>query len=263
MKLQQIIKQEVLGYLKEIKILKESGFARLANILRGDIPYIKTLAIFTAANPKTSKTDAAMNNELNKELMADLRQANYGPIMMAGMFDNFEHSFAIPNINKEDTISYGKKYNQTSVIWGYKTNEGMTFEYIVSDTGDVESVREVFIDASNRKNFYSIIHGRKFTIPFFDPVYEDSKWNPEKHGQVIGTKPETVNESIRIVGSKKFTYNSEDLLKLKNPEIDKLVNKIKKQQEFLFENTNKSGKSMWESRGIIRMCLFKLQNLIK
>jgi hypothetical protein len=112
-------------------LLQEAGFNRIRNILLGKVASVDTVGFMTAENPMAQKLSAKENRELNKKLMAWMRDRGYGPIRIRGSFGSKERSFMIPNITREDIVEAGKYFNQESVIWGQKDKDNkFIFEYI-------------------------------------------------------------------------------------------------------------------------------------
>lgn len=194
--------REVLEENKKKVVINESGLTRVINIARGAVPSIKSVGIMTAQNPNGQQATPKFNREANKKLEADI--SKYGFMKIEGKFDVEEKSYLINNISREDLIALGKKYGQVSVIYGAiqqkepdkKNNEDedenkhFVFEYIESETGSVGDTREVILTSDqvqNQTNFYSMINGRKFIIPFFDPNYNMKV--PTQGGRTIGNKP--------------------------------------------------------------------------
>ena len=66
------------------KFLKESGFNRIKNILQGQVASVNTVGFMTGENPMALKMSSRDNKELNKELMAWMRERGYGPIRIPG-----------------------------------------------------------------------------------------------------------------------------------------------------------------------------------
>ena len=115
-------------------LLQEAGFNRIRNILLGKVASVDTVGFMTAENPMAQKLSAKENRELNKKLMAWMRDRGYGPIRIRGSFGSKERSFMIPNITREDIVEAGKYFNQESVIWGKKDKDNkFIFEYIEGD----------------------------------------------------------------------------------------------------------------------------------
>jgi hypothetical protein len=182
--------------------VNESGYARIANIMRGLLPEVKTFAILTAENPYVKKTSSEENKDANQELKNILKSGNYGYQMVKGHYGNSENSFFIPNISQKYAMELGLKFEQESIVWGTKTrntqnNEtysGMNIQLIStlkSAFGKVEGERKVFINDNNAKDSYTEVNCRKFTIPFFDDEYEDADWEPNS-GLIV--KKESISE---------------------------------------------------------------------
>ena len=115
-------------------LIKESGFNRIKDILQGKVASVNTVGFMTGWNPQAQQLAAKDNRNLNKELMAWMRERGYGPIRIRGQFGNKERSLMIPNVTRHDITKAGKYFNQESVIWGEKTDENkFVFEYIEGD----------------------------------------------------------------------------------------------------------------------------------
>tara|TARA_B100000900_G_C20551080_1_gene704769 strand:+ start:523 stop:1230 length:708 start_codon:yes stop_codon:yes gene_type:complete len=161
-------------------LLQESGFNRIINILQGGVASVNTVGFLTGENPMAQKLSSRENRELNKELMAWLRDRGYGPIRIRGKFGNKERSMMIPNISREDMVEVGKYFDQESIIWGKRTEDEednkFIFEYIEGDK--TIQKRDVILfdeEVQSREDYYSQERqsaGRKFYIPFFDDEYE-------------------------------------------------------------------------------------------
>jgi len=114
--------KEILNEWK--KFLNESGFNRIKDILQGEVASVGTVGFMTGWNPQAKQLARKENRDLNKELMAWMRERGYGPIRIRGRFGNNERSMMIPNITREDMVESGQHFDQESVIWGKKTEEG-------------------------------------------------------------------------------------------------------------------------------------------
>ena len=90
------------------KFLNEAGFNRIKNILQGRVASVDTVGFMTAENPMAQQMSRRENKELNKELMAWMRDRGYGPIRIRGRFGNMERSLMIPNITRHDIAEAGK-----------------------------------------------------------------------------------------------------------------------------------------------------------
>jgi hypothetical protein len=240
----------------EKKLLDESGYARVANIMRGIVPSINTFAILTAENQHGVSHDKNYNIDANKKLQQDLLNAHYGLQKVKGSYGNLENSFFIPNITKEDAMSFASKYEQESIIFGEKVEEnkngqhyiGMAIKMIGTDKtnfGDVLGEKLVFINDNNRNDYYSVVKGRKFYIPFLDEQedtistsYKDAYW---KGGTIQGITKTDLSQQ----GVKESDIN----------EIDKLL------KESLRDGT--TFKHKWQYRGLLRNKLNEINNLFK
>jgi len=167
--------KEILNEWK--KFLNESGFNRIRNILQGKVASVDTVGFMTGWNPQAQQLARKENRDLNKELMAWMRERGYGPIRIRGKFGSKERSMMIPNITRGDVVKAGQYFDQESVIWGEKTEENkFVFEYIEGDQ-TIQKRDAVLFDeeVQSREDFFSQERqsaGRKFYIPFFDDQYE-------------------------------------------------------------------------------------------
>jgi len=199
-----------------------TDFMNTINTLVAKRENIDTIGMMTAENPQAQETSPKDNARLNADLEKELRGMNLGYRKIRGKFGNKENSFLIPNISKDEIIELGKKYNQESVIWGQKLDNKFVFEYIECATGETTNTRDVVLydeDIQAREDFYSQSKKgpKKFVIPFFDDEYE------------------MVSE-----------HN------LSNPKYDGLiVDQINERTKLLFE-ANRTAKSKWYNRGIIK-----------
>lgn len=155
------------------------SFSRVRQIMMGQVPSIRTVGIFTAQNPRATKLPPKWNKALNKKLMAWLRERGYGPIPIGGMYGMEEDSYLVPNITREDTVEVGLIFDQESVIWASRVGTGrqkrMVWQFIEGTRTVI--TRDVSLsgkDIQSRKDYYSIVRGRKFLIPFFDEKYSVS-----------------------------------------------------------------------------------------
>lgn len=271
-------------------MLNESGYARVRRILFGDVPNINTVGIITAENPQGNKISKKENEERNRKLKDHLQSGNYGPVKIRGMFGYRENPFLVKNITREELVKLGKMYDQEAVIWGEKNmdkndNPYFRFEYIEGDK--TASVRTVHIgneEVRDRPDYYTMVKGRKFVIPFFDdpnarkvpghkygtlisvPDSPATPWSDDELADKI-KKVETFYlpffddpASTNLIfdeswGITELTYYSSKLPK--TPEIKQIIDEVHKRTEMLFEK-NRTGKSCWANRGVIWECLRKL-----
>ena len=109
----------------------------------------------------------------------------------------------------------------------------MTIQMIYTDErfGDISGERKVFINMNNADDYYSKVKGRKFQIPFFDEDFENANWD---------YKSGAINKNI----IKDETISNE---------LNEYVNKIL--------NENRSTKSRWINRGVLKNTLKNLSPL--
>lgn len=277
----------------------ESGLARVRRIMFGDVPNIRTIGIVTAQNPQgkppwpDNDIESGRENRYRKQSLEEyLRIRNFGPVRIKGKFGVHEDSVLIPNITREELVKIGRWFEQEAVIWGQKgidqyKNPFFSFEYIDTQTGKTQSTRSVHIgssDVQGRDDYYTMIAGRKFIIPFFDDPHA-RKVPGQKYGTVADV-PETpatpwtadelatkvrkaetfaipffddpAEELILDGGVNEITYFSERLPD--NPVVRQLVQDIKGHTEAVFDGGYR-GKHYWHHRGIVRECLRKLNRL--
>ena len=230
-------------------LIKESGFNRIMNILSGAVPSVDSVAFLTAANPMAEPLSAKRNKILNKELASWLRDRGLGFIRIRGSFGGPEKSFIVNNITREEAVAAGKEFEQEAVIWGKKTfNDdgdptGFRFYYIEGE--QIIQRRDIALgdeEVQSREDYYSQERqsaGRKFVIPFFDEDYEITTTEESQDYIFI---PQLSNEQLRA---------NETLL-------SEINNRVKYSLE-----DNRTPKSRWHHRQIIRLRLRELQGNLK
>jgi hypothetical protein len=272
--------EELKALIKEVKaensknLIKESGFSRVRQIMLGQIPSIETLGILTAENPMGKPHSKAENELRNKELMTDIRSMNYGPIPLQGRFGGPESSLLIPNMSRDEAIKLGNKHQQEAVIWGQRISDQFSdpflkFEYIEGDeTIQTRSVSLGGDDAQAREDYFSAKKGRKFYIPFFDDEFEGAV--PVEGGRKIhqpsldNTERDTRLGPNTVVGNtpiaeRRISFFEDEVPKTK--EAKTLAASIKMRTSLLAE-TDRTKKSKWHHRGMIKEEMRKLQRLI-
>jgi len=220
------------------KFLNEAGFNRIRAILQGEVASVYTVGFMTGWNPQAQQLARKENRDLNRELMAWMRERGYGPIRIRGKFGNKERSMIIPNITREEMVEAGLYFDQESVIWGAKTGEDkFVFEYI--EGNETKQRRDVVLfddEVQAREDFYSQERqsaGRKFYIPFFDDEYEVED----------GLESDYDLPSL----SKEQRDQHKDLIKEINDRVDRTL------------DTNRTPKSRWHHRQLLRLKLRELK----
>lgn len=215
--------------------VSESKFSRVANILRGTVPSIRTVGIITAENPMGQTLSSKENKELNDKMEAHLRRGNFfGYHQVIGKYGVIEHPFLIPNMKRDYLLQMGKWYEQKAVIYGYSAypQDGyakMVFEYwgdrdTVEENFQKTSERSIFVSVGKEEpDFYTEVQGRKFVIPFFDKELNGTDWV----GGAIVRKSEVP----------------------KTPQAESLVKEIERRLNEDF--SDKVGLGMWGNRGIL------------
>jgi hypothetical protein len=230
--LRKLVQEEI--EIKQKKQLLESGYARVANIMRGLVPKIKTFGIITAENPHGKYIDKSENKERNRELVKDLKNMNLGFHKVAGKYGTKENSFMVINIKKKELMELGKKYQQESVIYGEKMRDdqydGMNFQMINTDDkyGAIMGEQKVFVKKDDAENYYSEVKGRKFQIPFFDEEYQKALF---KGGYV---DKNAMKE-----------HNLEEIINI-NKTVDKIL------------EDGRTAKSCWVNRGYVKNMVKKI-----
>lgn len=196
-------------------LIRESH-TRILNILRGDVPQVKTMGIMTGWNPLGQSVSPQENNSLNRNLIDKLRAAHYKGFKVEspvyGQFGNLEKGYLIPHISKEFLVELASDFCQKAVIFGTrkeKEGEGyVEFEWIETSAEDCKSAtpesyattqtRNIVLageTAQKRTDFYSAspypvdienkkpkpgVTPRKFWIPFFDDDYATASYQAGK-----------------------------------------------------------------------------------
>lgn len=177
--------------LLEMGVLVERNtFSQVARVLAGQDPRVSSYAIITAWNPYSEEHGSLENDEFQQALERDVRSMGLGYVRdVKGMFSkNPESSIFIPNISQKDAVALGMKYHQTSVIFGEKDEASgqMVHKYI--ERGEVTVTRKTFDQlAKDVKDNYSIVRGRKFIVPYFDPQRSGLE---VRGGKIVPGKPD-------------------------------------------------------------------------
>jgi len=233
--------------------LNEDKFSRkIGEILKGNVPRVKTFAILTGQNPQSQQATKEFNLDKKNELEAELEQGKFGFRRVEGMFDNLEISYFIPNIEKSVALDIGKRYLQTSIVFGeIKTNKkGETYadmaEIYTSGKAfsKIKHKSKVFIELPDATNYYSKTYGKKFTIPFtrYTSDLKKGEW-ADKTKTTIKTPDGDLFDS----SGKKIDNN-------------KIPENILQRVESLSKNSldeSRTGKYKWECRAEISSLLSK------
>lgn len=179
---------EEISRVQDLMGIQESGYSKVLRTLRGLEGEIDTLAFITAYNPCSETLSNSENEKRNDELENKLKSDNLSYRKVKGFYGAHEKSFIVNNITKDEAIKFGMDFQQETVIFCEKTEEGMRCEMIVSypckagdKVGDVLDDRNVFhfVNKDTKKN-YTELKGRKFTIPFFIDDYINAIWDKSK-----------------------------------------------------------------------------------
>jgi len=231
------------------QMFTESGFSRVAQIMLGLVPTVKTFGIMTAENPMGKKLSNLENDIRIKEFKQYLAKYHHGYSQPdKGKYGSIEHPVFIANITKNELLDLAVKYGQESVIYGETEGFGLSqYYYLETANKDIPSltnnnyktisIRKVFHTKDSAQDLYTQIKGKKFIIPFFDDKMKDAEF---KNGYIIDSKT-----------GKKLHYNSkEDTTEFLN-EVEKEV--LQRIMHILQESV--TSKSRWENRGIINNIL--------
>jgi len=162
--------------------IEETGYTKIARILRGTRPSIKKLAILSAENPHGKKQSEEKNKIATEKLQKFLDEGSYGYKKIKGHYEYPETSFIIFNISMDSTIEIGAKYDQDTVIYGEvknvddENNTYMEFKIIGSDKTKPDEYQQVlkttsvFVNRDNAEDLYSQIGDKKFVLPFYDVI---------------------------------------------------------------------------------------------
>jgi hypothetical protein len=221
------------------KLFTEYGFARVAHILRGFVPSVQTLGFITAENPHGKQATPEFNNESNERLEKKLRLMNLGFVKVKGQYGNVEHPFFVPNITKDELLKLGQDFEQESIIYGEKITEkkggetytGIRFQMTYTDHryGEVLAERKVFINDQKREDYYTVVKGRKFFIPFFDDAYADAEFKPKSgiiQSDGVGEVASKINRAVEHILENDTTGHSRWV---ERGHIINLLNKIEAQ----------------------------------
>ncbi len=143
---------------------------RAERIVTGLAHDVNTIGIMTPTNPQAKNFPQNMNRLFISQFLDNLRSRGYDPIEIGGKFSgNQERSFLVKNISRKGIVDLGRMYDQESVIWGRKFDDGGTphFRYEYIENGQTkETTDRLNLNVQNRQDNYSTIKGKKFVIPF-------------------------------------------------------------------------------------------------
>jgi hypothetical protein len=72
----------IIENFKDYVLIAESGFARVAHIMRGFVPKIQSIGFITAENPNGKQATPEFNKSANEKLEKKLRLMNLGLIKL-------------------------------------------------------------------------------------------------------------------------------------------------------------------------------------
>lgn len=186
------------------RLLKESvepfgktsaGYPRLMQIMMGQIPTVTTFGIMSPENPQGQEATPEHNRK-ERQRLKDILKNRYGYVVHSGFYGSFEHAFFIMNISYKTLYEMAQEFDQETFIYGEVTRgetPQVEFKLVKAADGRVEGSRKIVWGEPTAKavhnqklergekepEFYSISHGRKYLIPFFDddftPTSEQAK----------------------------------------------------------------------------------------
>lgn len=171
-----LIEAEINEIFQE-NLVAEGGYARLLRSLSGLEENIDSIGIITAENPVGVARPSKENKQRNESLAHDLRELGYGFYQIGGKYGNVEKPYVIPNVKAGDIVGLGQKYQQASIIYVEKQEDGLLARLIATSGKGIPEVvsRVILPSVQNVDDFYSFYKGRNFVIPFFDEFYKDAK----------------------------------------------------------------------------------------
>ncbi len=230
--------------------MERANKSRLMALLTGyDYTQIYSVGIVTSENPQGRPLNRGENRVLLNDLKEYLSKANYVVMSVMGKYGNKEHSLIIQNPTLKLMRDVGIKFDQESMIYGevYEKDDikGMKFQYwqqgkkevtkfdsglgkkilvnVPDNIFSLVSTRYSYIKADNFDDYFTEYNGFKFQIPFFDKDYKDVI----SEGEYLSTR------------------------KLIDTDIDELHERVSS----LKKGSNKTKKSIWEARGVIKLMM--------
>lgn len=185
------LRKFVMNMLSEISQNKKKQLTDTAiGTIKGDIDWVKTIAIFTAENPSADDIDyenmagaekranSQRNKKLNRDLSLTLRQGGFMFKPVKGKYGNLEHLVMVFNIPLGIALRYGKYYGQSSIIFCKHNEDGsMDYQYweSINDWSFPTKEEHEILDANGQDDFFTEISRKfKFQIPFrFEAVNKE------------------------------------------------------------------------------------------
>ena len=159
-------------------------------------PTADTYAIFTADPPKGEKYPSGFNKEKNKKLEKNLRDNNcdYQKIL----WDNagLKRSYLVSNITREDAIWMGYEFEQKTILFGAKTDNGMyteeicTIDFVSEDNtkqykkGEVKKESNLFFNVQIPNNVFIEAYWGKDSEDIYQMVKENKGFSSDLNSEV-------------------------------------------------------------------------------
>lgn len=151
------------------RILKENPLSRLKKSMNGIAEGIYSFGIMTAQNPMGEKISNEENNKRQKRFKDYLRNGIYQYIFVKGKYGNLEDPIVILNINIDELLYLGDKFEQESVIFARNYFDYVEFQYWQQKgKGDFEllDTSDYYVNLEDPEDFYTYKKTWKFNIPF-------------------------------------------------------------------------------------------------
>jgi len=149
------------NYLNE-----SSSFIKSLKYLKGLKPCGKGMAILTSDLDKLSPEENNKNFESLKEM---LKGKNY--YQSKGHYGNIENSIIIIDISLKEAskLANDPRWKQDSFIWIQPLQNGLNYQMIRGNKKVSSQKVESGDDVQKINDFFTMIKGRKFRIPFVVP----------------------------------------------------------------------------------------------
>lgn len=174
-----------------MKRLHENPMTRMKQALTGIDSGIRSFGIMTAENPMGQKYTKKQNIERQQSFQQHLQEGLFQYIRIKGKYGNLENPFVILNINIDELLTLGAKYDQESVIFARNYFDYVEFQYW-EQSGDgnfkLLDTSDYFTTLDDPEDFYSYKRDWKFNIPF--PIFEsmNTYWREYNRGLSESTR---------------------------------------------------------------------------
>ncbi len=164
------------------QIDESSPFVKVVKYLKGLKDSGKGMAILTSDNPEGVQVGAETNNKNFALLKAILKKMGKIYFQQKGHYGQIEHSILIIDISQKEaaTLANDERWPQDSFIHIVPDKGSMNFK-MIRGTKQVSQQRiETGGGVSDLKDFFTMVKGRKFVIPFSIPdLFWEEKGDPD------------------------------------------------------------------------------------